>query len=42
MDGSGRVNSYVSQSPVRRTAQSALQSALDVMLLSYYIGMCIS
>ena len=42
MDGSGRVkkyiyiflNSYVSQSPVRRTAQSALQSALHVMLLS--------
>ena len=31
-------NSYVSQSPVRRTAQSALQSALHVMLLSYYIG----
>ena len=28
-------NSYVSQSPVRRTAQSALQSALHVMLLSY-------
>ena len=27
-------NSYVSQSPVRRTAQSALH----VMLLSYYIG----
>ena len=45
VDGSGRVNffkfffnSYVSQSPVRRTAQSALQSALHVMLLSYYIG----
>ena len=34
-------NSYVSQSPVRRTAQSALQSALDVMLLSYYIGICV-
>ena len=39
---SGRVkkqfflNSYVSQSPVRRTAQSALH----VMLL-YYIGMCV-
>ena len=30
-------NSYVSQSPVRRTAQSALH----VMLLSYYIGMCV-
>ena len=29
--------SYVSWSPVRRTAQSAL----DVMLLSYYIGMCV-
>ena len=28
-------------SPVRRTAQSALQSALHVMLLSYYIGMCV-
>ena len=53
MDGSGRVkkkkkkkkikffNSYVSRSPVRRTAQSALQSALHVMLLSYYIGMCV-
>ena len=34
-------NSYVLQSPVRRTAQSALQSALHVMLLSYYIGMCV-
>ena len=34
-------NSYVSRSPVRRTAQSALQSALHVMLLSYYIGMCV-
>ena len=33
--------SYVSRSPVRRTAQSALQSALHVMLLSYYIGMCV-
>ena len=37
---SGRVifflNSCVSRSPVRRTAQSALH----VMLLSYYIGMC--
>ena len=38
---SGRVNliffnSYVSRSPVRRTAQSALH----VMLLSYYIDMC--
>ena len=30
-------NSYVSQSPVRRTAQSALH----VMLLSYYIGICV-
>ena len=29
---------YVSRSPVRRTAQSALQSALHVMLLSYYVG----
>ena len=45
VDGSGRVNffffflnSYVSQSPVGRTAQSTLQSALHVMLLSYYIG----
>ena len=28
-------------SPVRRTAQSALQSALHVMILPYYIGMCI-
>ena len=28
------LNSYVSQSPVRGTAQSALQSALYVMLLS--------
>ena len=35
------LNSYVSWSPVRRTAQSALQSALHVMLLSYYIGMCV-
>ena len=34
-------NSYVSQSPVRRTAQSALQSALHVMLLLYYIGICV-
>ena len=37
---SGRVkkkNSYVSLSPVRRTAQSALH----VMLLSYYAGMCV-
>ena len=49
VDGSGRVdtffffflNSYVPQSPVRRTAQSALQSALHVMLLSYYIGICV-
>ena len=46
VDGSGRVklkkkNYYVSQSPVRRTAQSALQSALHVMLLSYYIGICV-
>ena len=31
------LNSYVSWSPIRRTAQSALH----VMLLSYYIGMCI-
>ena len=41
---SGRVffyNSYVSGSPVCRTAQSALQNALHVMLLSYYIGMCV-
>ena len=30
-------NSYVSRSPVRRTAQSALH----VILLSYYIGMCV-
>ena len=30
-------NSYVSRSPVHRTAQSALH----VMLLSYYIGMCV-
>ena len=41
LDGSGRVifflNSYVSRSPERRTAQSALH----VMLLSYYIGMCV-
>ena len=42
VDGSGRFffkffNSYVSRSPVRRTAQSALQSALHVMLLSYII-----
>ena len=48
VDGSGRVNffffflnSYVSRSPVRRTAQIALQSALHVMLLSYYIGICV-
>ena len=46
MDGSGRVKKklileYVSQSPVRRTAQSALLSALHVMLLSYYIGICV-
>ena len=32
-----KINSYVSWSPVRRTAQSALH----VMLLSYYIGMCV-
>ena len=32
-------NSYVSRSPIRRTAQS--QSALHVMLLPYYIGMCV-
>ena len=31
-------NSYVSQCAVRRTAQRALQSALHVMLLSYYKG----
>ena len=31
------LNYYVSQSPVRRTAQSALH----VMLLSYYIGICV-
>ena len=47
LDGCGRVffliffYSYVSRSPVRRTAQSALQSALHVMLLSYYVGMCV-
>ena len=47
LDGCGQVNiffflnSYVSRSPVRRTAQSALQSALHVMLLSYYIGMSV-
>ena len=42
VDGSGRVKkTYVSRSPVRRTAESALQSALHVMLLSYYIGMCV-
>ena len=35
------LNSYVSRSPVRKTAQSALQSALHVMLLSYYVGMCV-
>ena len=35
------LNSYVSQSPVHRTAQSALQSALHVMLLSYYISICV-
>ena len=35
-------NSYVSRSPVRRTAQSALESALHVMLLSYYRHVCIS
>ena len=35
-------NSYVSRSPVRRTAQSALQSALHVMLLSLYRNVCIS
>ena len=29
------------QSPVRTTGQSALQSALHVMLLSYYIGICV-
>ena len=31
------LNSYVSRSPERRTAQNALH----VMLLSYYIGMCV-
>ena len=31
------LNSYASRSPERRTAQSALH----VMLLSYYIGMCV-
>ena len=35
------LNSYSSRSPVRRTAQSALQSALHVILLSYYIRMCV-
>ena len=30
-------NSYLSRSPERRTAQSALH----VILLSYYIGMCV-
>ena len=39
--GKKKINSYVLRSPVRRTAQSALQSALHVMLLSYYIGMCV-
>ena len=33
----GKKNYFVSWSPVRRTAQSALH----VMLLSYYIGMCV-
>ena len=47
VDGSERVKKkmliLMYQSPVRRTAQSVLQSALHVMLLSYYIGiMCIS
>ena len=53
VDGSGQVKrkKYIyfflflcikAKFPVRRTAQSALQSALHVMLLSYYIGMCIS
>ena len=43
LDGTGRefffffFNSYVSRSPELRTAQSALH----VMLLSYYIGMCV-
>ena len=32
---------FVSGSPVHRTAQGALQSALHVMLLSYYIGVCV-
>ena len=45
VEGSGRVKknnySYVLQSPVCRTAQSASKSALHVMLLSYYIGMCV-
>ena len=38
--GGGReffLNSYLSRSPVRRTAQTALH----VMLLLYYIGMCV-
>ena len=41
VDLSGRefffLNYYVSRSPVRRTAQSTLH----IMLLSYYIGMCV-
>ena len=32
-----KLNSYVSRSPLRWTAQSALH----IMLLSYYIGMCV-
>ena len=35
--GKKKCHCYVSQSPVCRTAQSALH----VMLLSYYIGMCV-
>ena len=35
--GKKKINSYLLRSPVRRTAQSALH----VMLLSYYIGMCV-
>ena len=32
-----KLNSYLSRSPLRWTAQSALH----IMLLSYYIGMCV-
>ena len=35
--GKKKLNSYLSRSQVLRTAQSALH----VMLLSYYIGMCV-